>query len=96
MSKTIQELMADRAAIDHEIALLKQSDKQVALEEIGRFVESAYASIREAESLARKHGVEFDFGLEYGMGGTYNGRDWQNSDSEDARNGQWQSSSSQC
>lgn len=55
----------------------------------------AYAAIREAEEIAEKYGLEFDFSLEYGMGGTYYPTNKADNEWNSSYEG-WVSSSEQC
>lgn len=66
---------------------------------IAQYVQDAENSLAAAEALALKYGLEFEFGPTYGMGGTFNGTDWDASRDENGnrtRTGQWQSSSHNC
>lgn len=49
-------------------------EKQEANKRIAGHVERAYKEIEAAELLAKKYGLEFDFSLAYGMGGTFIGK----------------------
>lgn len=64
--------------------------KEEAVAEIAKLVDEAYAALATAEGLADKHGLEFDFSPEYGMGGTYYGYEpkWSNAG--------WNPSSQSC
>ncbi len=54
---------------------MTEKTKQEVVQEIAALVASSQATIREAEVLADKHGVEFYYdGPQYGMGGYYNPR----------------------
>lgn len=78
------------------------TNKQEASKEISKHVEDAYDSIKKAEDLADKFGIEFGFSLEYGMGGTYYPKanpDTEATEEEDDWKSSyegWQSSSSMC
>lgn len=66
---------------------------------IAEAIKQAYAALDRAQELAIKYGLEFEWdGPTYGMGGTFNGHDWDASDyeGERPRTGYWQASSNSC
>lgn len=74
--------------------------KQEASTEIATKVKLALALVKEAEALADKHDLEFEFSVSYGMGGWYNGggksgEDWDSSNTYDEPHG-WAGSSQSC
>lgn len=79
--------------------------KQEALAKIAELTNDALAKIRQAEKIAEEHQVSFSFGLEYGMGGTFDedwdSSDWDESDDEGNTNStkkpyRWHPSSESC
>lgn len=71
-----------------------EDQKKEASKQIAEHIKAAHAEIRKAEKIADEHGLEFDFSLGYGMGGTYVSEkvaeEWESS------NTGWVSSSSTC
>jgi hypothetical protein len=81
--------------------------KEEAAAKIKTLVDSAYATIGEAQKLADEHALSFEFSLGYGMGGTYAGVGsqewvWYSSDAGCVEThgpftqGEWYSSSARC
>lgn len=70
------------------------SEKQGAQAQIAALVEQAKSIIAQAEAIADTHGLQFDFSLGYGMGGTYTGQTFD--DWESSSQGEWMSSSQSC
>lgn len=66
---------------------------------IAQAVAKAKESLFIAQELALKYNLEFEWnGPTYGMGGTFNGTDWDASDyeGERPRTGYWQASANSC
>jgi hypothetical protein len=60
-------------------------------------VQAAYAAIADAQVIADKHGLNFDFDIAYGMGGSYIGDPEEREEyDEDELDGGWRSSSAMC
>jgi hypothetical protein len=91
--------------LENAVYAMTEAKRRQALAEITVKTDAARALIKEAEAIANKSGVEFEFSLTYGMGGTYHPprkqQNWDSSSScaegsmEDSEGG-WQSSSSNC
>ena len=83
------ELEAKLQALGNEFEELSESEfekeKQEAEKQIEVLVKEAHEKIDEAERLADKYELSFDWDLSYGMGGSYDGEE-----------GEWRSSSSNC
>ena len=89
-----------KAAMDAMIVrrefVRQQEEQRNAVELIRQAKERAYAEITEAQRLALKYDLEFEFQVSYGMGGTFNELKWDGSGDTKSRTAQWESSSSQC
>jgi hypothetical protein len=72
---------------------MTQLTAQEANNEIARLCNEAYKLINQAEKLADEHKLSFDFGVAYGLGGTYIGDEEERSE---YCNDGWYSSSSSC
>lgn len=70
-------------------------EKQEASKRIAGHVEKAYKEIEAAELLAKKFGLEFDFSVAYGMGGTFIGKPEERYVRDELREG-WYPSSQSC
>lgn len=98
----IAELEATRAVLQAKLDEENKAERaKNAAANISKLVEEAYAAIRSAEVLADEFGLDFSFSLEYGMGGTYQGKgsnndEWNNSSCYGEDNYGWNSSSSNC
>ncbi len=95
---TLEELLKQKEEIDKQIEEIHRSSAQEVVGEISELVQKAYDLIQEAESLAKAYNLDFTFSLGYGMGGQFNGKDWDASDfqGERPRTGGWLSSSASC
>lgn len=79
----------------------KTEGRAQAQKKINEHVTNAYKEIEAAQKLADEFGIEFEFSLGYGMGGTFypaktNNSDWDESDGWTSSYEGWVSSSSQC
>ena len=104
----VEQMEADiRALAQHQEAEMKkklEALEQLKKEEraknasklIAQAVQRAYDALQEAKDLALEFDLEFEFGPEYGMGGTFNGTDWDSSSSPRERTARWQASSHSC
>lgn len=72
----------------------RATTQAVANKEIATLLASAYDSIRRAERIADIAGVSFEFGVTYGMGGTYYGE--VEEDTYYGNREGWVSSSNSC
>ncbi|MND52508.1 hypothetical protein D3C80_435250 [compost metagenome] len=70
------------------------TDKAI-LEVLNAKVAAVYAALAEAEAYAEEHSLEFDFGPEYGMGGTYYSEGYIESEGL-RREAGWSASSHNC
>lgn len=77
-------------------ALKKEERAKNASKLIAEAVSRAYDALQEAQDLALEFDLEFEFGPEYGMGGTFNGPDWDSSSNPRERTARWQASSHSC
>lgn len=88
---------------------MTEQEQKEAMQQINQKTEAAMALIREAQALADKANVTFDFSLAYGMGGTYfpkltdEQKEQAKKEAEEKgrwydsyENEGWQSSSSRC
>lgn len=96
--KDIESLRTQQRAIQAKIDLIEADIARSEQAEIVQLVREAYKLIGEAEKIAMENNLEFDFDLTYGMGGTFNGIDWdcRASDGPRPRTGSWVSSSASC
>lgn len=85
-----EQLTAAKAKLQEERA----TTQAVANKEIATLLASAYAAVRKAERIADVAGVSFEFGIEYGMGGTYYGE--AEEDTYYRKREGWVSSSASC
>jgi len=60
-------------------AIIEAEEQRNAVSLINAATQRAMAALKEAQDLALKYDLEFDFSLEYGMGGTFNGTSWNGS-----------------
>lgn len=76
----------------------EEEERKNAAALITQAVAEANAALQRAQELALKYNMEFEFGPTYGMGGTFNGTDWDASDyeGERPRTGYWQASANSC
>lgn len=102
---TIEELLAEKVKIDLAAAeiegkldALRAEGAKLASEKIDLLLKEAAAAIRKAEMIAVEFNIEFEFSLEYGMGGTFNMEQWERSNGQSvaSRNGRWVASSDMC
>lgn len=74
--------------------------KQEAGAQISKNTDEAQRLIREAQSIADEHGLEFYFCVSYGMGGSYTGHqkpdNWDSSDDYYDEESGWSPSSQSC
>ena len=77
-------------------ALKKEERAKNASKLIAEAVSRAYDALREAQDIALEFDLEFVFGPVYGMGGTFNGTDWDSSSNPRERTARWQASSHSC
>lgn len=77
-------------------ALKKEERAKNASKLIAEAVSRAYDALREAQDIALEFDLEFDFGPVYGMGGTFNGTEWDSSSNPRERTARWQASSNSC
>lgn len=77
-------------------ALKKEERAKNASKLIAQAVQRAYDALQEAKDLALEFDLEFEFGPEYGMGGVFNGTDWDSSSNPRERTARWQASSNSC
>lgn len=59
---------------------MTQLTAEQAANEISRLLNDAYKSINKAEALANEHKLSFEFGVAYGLGGTYYGDEEERSE----------------
>ena len=77
-------------------ALKKEERVKNASRLIAEAVQRANDALQEAQELALEFDLEFEFGPTYGMGGTFNGTDWDSSSNPRERTARWQASSHSC
>jgi|LakMenEpi03Aug12_release.lakeMendotaPanAssembly.Ray.scaffolds.fasta_scaffold4108464_1 hypothetical protein len=71
-------------------------------EEMSAYVKDAYTALDKAKDIADVFGLEFSFGVTYGAGASYTGKnapkeDWEESDDwEDSDSYGWKASSQSC
>lgn len=101
--KQKNELKKSLIALENKLKGLKPSDAEIkeAEERISKLTNEAEEKIREAEKIADEFGLEINFSVAYGMGGTYYPKknSWDesfDSDNSDDSEGEWRSSSSSC
>lgn len=92
----VHQLAAMEALTQRKRRLVEAEEQRNAVSLINAAKERAMAALKEAQDLALKYDLGFDFSLEYGMGGTFNGTSWNGSSGNYKRTGEWQSSSSNC
>ena len=87
-----------KALLDKLKVAEEEEERKNAAALITKAVDEANDALRRAQELALKYNMEFEFGPTYGMGGTFNGHDWDasNYEGERPRTGYWQASSNSC